>query len=241
MTSLTRPALPTNGRPRLSVIIPTLDEERLLPGLLSDLTHVPDVLEVLVVDGGSSDSTRDVATREGARVIVAERGRGRQLAAGAHAATGELFLFLHADVRLPAPAREAVSATVGTLRAGALVFRLGIDAPGAVFRLVERTVDLRTRFLGLPYGDQGLLVTRADYLEAGGYRDIPLMEDVALVRSLRRRCGIQLLDAPLLVSARRWEQDGVWRRTFLNWCLITAYSAGVSPTRLARWYRPAGS
>jgi rSAM/selenodomain-associated transferase 2 len=237
------PALPT-GAPALSVVVPALDEARTLPALLDALRRglrVPH--EVIVADGGSADGTDAVARDAGARVVTGARGRGRQLAAAVAASRAPLLCALHADAR-PSPAAlarlDALAAETAAGRppAHAYAFRLAIDAPGAAFRVVERTANARSRWLALPYGDQGLVMTRAAYDAAGGYPPWPLMEDVALVRALARVTGVRLLDAAVTVSARRWQRDGVVRRTLANWRLLARYLLGASPERLARDYGP---
>lgn len=227
------------GAPRLSIVVPALDEAASLPALLADLSALTAPHEVVVADGGSTDGTPALARAAGARVVSAERGRGRQLAAGARAARGALLCFLHADARLDARAVAALDALArGSDAPGAWAFLLAIDAPERVFRLVERGANARSRRLALPYGDQGLVVSRADYDAAGGYPPWPLMEDVALVRALNRRGRVRLLDAAVTVSARRWRRDGVARRTLANWWLMLRFLAGAEPERLARRYRP---
>ena len=221
-------------------MVPTLDEAESVARLLTDLGGLALDHEMVVVDGGSSDATCDVARRLGARVLVAPRGRGSQLRAGAAAATAPLLCFLHADVRLDAPALRQVERVAEQRPAGAYALRLVIDRPGLAYRLVEWGANLRARWGGLPYGDQGLLVRRRDYDAAGGYPDIPIMEDIALVRALRRVTSVRLLPAAVRVSARRWERDGVLRRTWANWRLLWAYLLGTPPERLAKRYPPSG-
>ncbi len=222
------------------MVVPTLDEAESIARLLADLRGLAIGHEIVVVDGGSSDATCDVARRLGARVLVARSGRGSQLRAGAAAATAPLLCFLHADVRLDPPSLRQVERIAEREAGGAYALRLAIDAPGLAYRLVEWGANLRARWGGLPYGDQGLLVRRRDYDAAGGYPDIPIMEDVALVRALRRVTSVRLLPAAVRVSARRWERDGVLRRTWANWRLLWAYLLGTPPERLAERYPPSG-
>lgn len=222
--------------PLVSVVIPALNEERGLGDLLRDLGRLTVPRELIVVDGGSRDASVSIAERGGAAVMHSARGRGVQLALGARAARAPLLCFLHADVR----ADSAVIATIDRLArdgtARPVAFRLRIDAPGACYRVIERAANTRSRWLGLPYGDQGLIVTRAHYDAAGGYPEVPLMEDVSLVRALARVAPVTLVPEALRVSARRWERDGVARRTMRNWRLLAAYYRGVPLHELARRY-----
>lgn len=222
----------------IGVVIPTLNEERTLPALLHDLGELAaDVeLDVVVADGGSADGTVARAAEADARILFAPRGRATQLNAGAAAARGEWLLFLHADVRLSAPARKTLVAAIapgGDVEAA--VFRFAIDLPGFWKRMIELGQRVRELGWGLPYGDQGLLVRRTLFEQAGRYPDIPLMEDVALIHRLRRHTRIRRLPAPLLTSGRRYLQAGVVRTWLAHTALITLYLAGVSPARLARW------
>ncbi len=223
----------------IGVVIPTLDEEQRLPGLLSDLRclgrAVP--LDIVVADGGSSDATAAATAQGGARMLVTSRGRAHQLNAGAAVARGEWLLFLHADSRLPAAARRALlAALVDEPDLGAAVFRFAIDLPGPWKRFIEVGQALRQRLYRLPYGDQGLLIRRELFQAVGGYADLPILEDVALIRTLRRRgVAIRTLPAALVTSGRRYRAHGVLRTWLLNVALITLYVIGVPPRRLARW------
>ncbi len=217
----------------LTVVIPTLNARASLGACLAALDGAD---EVLVVDGDSSDGTVALARRVGARAILAPRGRGAQLRAGGEAANGDWLLFVHADTRLGAGWREAVAAHVATApdRAGYFDLRLDDDAWQA--RAIERGVAVRVRMLGLPYGDQGLLISRRLYDDIGGFRPLVLMEDVDLARRIGRN-RLRRLDATALTSANRWRRDGWLRRTGRNLACLALYSVGVTPTRLARFYR----
>lgn len=216
---------------RLSVIIPALDEEELVRRAVRS---VRDEAEVIVVDGGSEDGTREVAAAEGASVLVTEPGRGRQLDAGARQATGDWLVFLHADTCL----EGGWAAALRRLRPGVVggAFRFAIDSPRRRYRLVEAGVALRCRLWRLPYGDQGLFVRREIYGMIGGFSPLPLMEDVAFVRQLLGAGGLAFLPVRALTSPRRWERRGIVATTVLNWWLLGLYAFGRRPDRLARLY-----
>ncbi|MDH5551297.1 MAG: TIGR04283 family arsenosugar biosynthesis glycosyltransferase [Gemmatimonadota bacterium] len=226
--------------PILGVVIPTLNESRCLPGLLSDLAALALPTDIVVADGGSSDDTVAVGRAHGARVVGASRGRAPQMNAGAAEVRGEWLCFLHADVRMPERARRVLAAALGA-ECDAAVWRLTIDHPGGWARIMEWGAQLRDRLGGLPYGDQGLLVRRALFEAVGGFPLVPIMEDVALVRAVRAQASLTRLEAPLLVSPRRWLRQGPYRTWLRNTALLTAYAAGVSPERMARWYPAEGT
>jgi len=201
----------------LSIVVPTLNEEANVALLLGDLERLATPHQVIVADGGSTDLTVDVVRAAGAELVMSGRGRGIQLRTGAAAARAPLLLFIHADTRLDAAALAVLEEVAVARPPCAMAFRLRIDADGLSYRLIEWGTNLRSRLLTLPYGDQGLVVRREDYVRAGGYLPLPLMEDVALVRALRRITHVHLLDAAIEVSARRWQADGPLRRMLKNW------------------------
>jgi rSAM/selenodomain-associated transferase 2 len=222
----------------IGVVIPTLNEAEALPLLLYDLRSLEGVgpIHIVVADGGSTDETVPRALAGGADVVHASRGRARQLNAGARAVQGEWLLFLHADVRLAREAQRALLDAVQSASAvGAAVFRFAIDLPRRWKRFIELGQEVRERVWGLAYGDQGLLVRRELFEAVGGYPDIPLMEDVAIIRRLRRRTAIRRLPAALVTSGRRYVRDGVVRTWLKHTVLISLYLIGTSPARLARW------
>lgn len=221
----------------LSIVIPTLNAARHLPATLESLKAGVDC-EVIVVDGGSTDETAVVAKRAGARVIVAEPGRGNQLVAGAKAAAGEWLLFLHADTCLAPGWVEAARAFTAdpANRDRVAVFRFALDDKSVWARLMERLVQARCKRLGLPYGDQGLLISKAAYRTVGGYRPLVLMEDVDFVRRLGRR-RIVILDCPAVTSAARYRREGYLVRGLRNLFCLGLFVAGVAPQTIARIYR----
>jgi rSAM/selenodomain-associated transferase 2 len=212
----------------LSVIIPTLNAAACLPKTLAALG---DVSEIIVADGGSTDGTRDRAAEAGARILTAPRGRGTQLAAGIAAAAHPWLLLLHADTILSPDWREAMHDD--SARAGYFRFVLDSDDPGA--RRLERAVAWRGRVLGLPYGDQGLLIHRELLRAAGGMRPLPLMEDVDLVRRIGR-ARLVALPANAVTSASRWERDGYRRRSARNLLCLSLWFARVPPRLIQRIY-----
>ncbi len=220
----------------LSVVIPTLNAAPEVADLLAELmagVAAGLVREVIVSDGGSSDDIEALAELAGAEFLTGPAGRGGQLRRGIAAARGEWFLVLHADSGLPDGWVEAAQAAMAG-RGRAFAFRLGFRARGAGPGLVAGWANLRTWLFRLPYGDQGLLVSREVYEAAGGYPEIPLMEDVALVRALD--CPVECLPLVLTTSASRYEAEGWLRRGARNLTLLLRYLAGADPERLARAY-----
>ena len=217
----------------MTAVVPTLNAAAVLPGTLAALGGE---VAVVVADGGSADGTPEVARAAGAAVIAAPRGRGVQIAAGIAAARSPWLLLLHADTRL-APGWAAVAAAhMRGVPERAGYFRFALDSADPRARRLERTVAWRCRVLGLPYGDQGLLVAREVLAAAGGMRPLPLMEDVDLVRRLGRG-RLAALPADAVTSAARWERDGWRRRSARNLLCLTLWSAGVPADWVARCYR----
>jgi rSAM/selenodomain-associated transferase 2 len=221
----------------ISVVIPALDAADELPGTLAALTGARMIREIIVSDGGSRDDTVAIAAAAGARVVAGPRGRGSQLIAGAAAATGDWLLFLHADCRLGPGWEEAAGDFIArpgiSGQAGYFIFALDDTDPAA--RRLERIVAWRCRALGLPYGDQGLLIACSLYDLAGGYAPLPLMEDVDLVRRLGRH-RLAPIAANAVSSARRYRRDGYLRRPLRNLLCLSLYFAGVPPRRITRLY-----
>jgi rSAM/selenodomain-associated transferase 2 len=218
---------------RISIIIPTLNEAVDLPATLASTQDAADV-EVIVIDGGSGDKTADVARSWGAEVLASAPGRARQMNFGAARATGELFLFLHGDTRLPMGFDRYVRKILAQPGVVAGAFRLRVDGDLPGLRIMERLVNARSRRLQFPYGDQAIFLRASLFREIGGFPDMPIMEDFELVRRLRRRGRIVIAPVPVLTSARRWENLGIVRT---NYAIPLAYYLGAPPSQLARWYR----
>jgi rSAM/selenodomain-associated transferase 2 len=219
--------------------VPVLDEARALPGLLGHLATLPGRWEVVVADGGSRDGSDAIARGHplAPRVVAAPRGRARQQNAGAAAARGEVLAFLHADSRLPQDAYASLTRALRDPACPGGNFVLRFDGADRFSRGLTRWYDVQRR-LGVYYGDSTLWLRRAEWEALGGFADLPIMEDLDLVRRLERRGRTACLPGPALTSARRWRTLG-WRRTALAWTLIRwAWLAGVPAERLARLYRP---
>ncbi|MBI3399577.1 MAG: TIGR04283 family arsenosugar biosynthesis glycosyltransferase [Deltaproteobacteria bacterium] len=216
-----------------SVIIPTLNEESVLEHTLKSIGQG---VEIIVVDAGSNNSTIRTANKFTDKIVMSEKGRGIQMDNGARMASGDVLLFLHADTRLPDGWRERVADALKDDRVIGGGFRLKIDSSRFCFRMIEAMVNLRSRYLGLIYGDQAIFVRRDVFMAAGGFLGLPLMEDVDLIARLKKQGKVVLLDAKVITSSRQWERKGVLRTTLRNWMFLSLYYLGVSPERLYKKY-----
>lgn len=221
---------------KLSIVIPALDEAAAIEATLAAAQPVRlRGGEVIVVDGGSRDATRELARPLCDRVIESPRGRAVQMNAGAREATGDVLLFLHADTLLPAQAHDAVRAAI---EAGSEWGRFDVVITGAdpLLAVVAAFMNARSRLTRIATGDQGLFVTRPAFEAAGRFPEIPLMEDVALARALARRSKPACLRERVVTSGRRWMRHGTLRTIFLMWRLRLEYALGADPRHLARRY-----
>jgi len=236
--SVAQPVLVQSCPGRISVIIPTLNEA-------SQLTATEPIpasrfnVEVIVVDGGSQDATADMARSKGWNVFQSQPGRARQMNAGAAVASGEILLFLHADTRLPPGFDTAARLILSRPGVVAGAFQLRIDTVRRGLRIIEKLANWRASRLGMPYGDQAIFLKADQFRAIGGFPDIPIMEDFELMRRLRRRGRVEIAPEAAVTSARRWEEIGLWRATWINQFCILAYCLAVPPRRIARWYQEA--
>ncbi len=218
----------------VTVIVPVLNESEFLPQLLERL-RVLGAKDVIIVDGGSDDGTPDLAKGK-AKIVVSERGRARQMNAGAIEAKGDILLFLHADTELPEGAFDLIEKEMADPKVVGGRFGVKLDNPRFIFRLIGAMINLRDAIFGGYTGDQAIFVRREVFEALGGYRDIPLMEDLDLARRLRRFGRAVRLRAKVTTSARRWEKEGIAKTIALMWFLRLAYLLGVDPARLAHLY-----
>jgi len=219
----------------LSVIIPTLNEAENIPTVIEGVQTASEA-EIIVVDGGSTDDTVQLAKDCDAKVITSSPGRARQMNKGAKAAQGDILLFLHADTFLPHGFDIHIRRTFQNphIVAGAFSLQINGDFPG--FRIVELMTNFRSRYLQMPYGDQGIFIRTAFFRLMGGFPDLPIMEDFAFMRLIHSYGRVLTLKVPACTSPRRWDSLGIIRTAIINQAIILGYLAGINPQRLSRWY-----
>ena len=220
---------------KISVIIPTLNESATIVSTLDHIGSTKNV-EVIVVDGGSTDGTVEQAESYGAKIIRAPRGRAVQMNTGAAAATGDILLFLHADTLLPEGFAGHIRQTLKISGVVAGAFELGIDSPVGSLRVMEKVANWRSRSLQMPYGDQAMFLTDAMFQEVGGFPEMPIMEDFAFIKKLQKKGRIEIVPAAVMTSPRRWLSIGVWKTWIVNRLMVAGYTLGIAPETLARWY-----
>ncbi len=224
---------------KFSIIVPVLHEA---PGMSDLIAHVRRVekaeeAELIVVDGSPEKDTLKAVDDGEVRLVAARPGRARQMNAGAEAAVGDILLFLHADTRLPADALPRIERVMEAPSHVGGAFDLGILSPRRVYRIIEVIASARSRLTRIPYGDQAIFIRREAFRDLGGFPEIPLMEDVALMQRIKRSGGrICIIPVRVATSPRRWEEEGILYTTLRNWVLITGYCLGVSPDKLVRYY-----
>ena len=219
----------------LSIIIPVLNEASTIASTLEHVLTLEGDYEVIVVDGGSADDTVVIASRY-ARVLRSERGRGSQMNVGARAARGNLLLFLHADTLLPPGAIARVEQVFSDSRLVGGRFKVELSHPGWVFRIIAFMINLRDYFFRGFTGDQAIFIRADIFRDLGGYREIPLMEDLDLSKRMMEAGRVIRLPLSVTTSSRRWEKDGVVKTIVLMWLLRLLYVSGLPPSRLKRLY-----
>ena len=220
----------------ISIIIPVLNEVSTISQTISTAQTGKDI-EIIVVDGGSNDGTTEVVKSLDVKLIYSQPGRGIQMNCGAKAATGNILLFLHGDTFLPLNFDQLLREILAKPNIIAGAFELGIRGRKRSLRIVEKMVNWRSRYLQMPYGDQGIFLPAKIFTEIGGFPEIPIMEDFESIRKLRKRGRIAIVSKPVLTSGRRWQKLGIFKTTLINQIVIIGYLLGVSPKRLAQWYR----
>lgn len=222
---------------RLSIVIPALNEAATIAATLRPLQAMRSRgAEVILVDGGSSDQTRQIAIALVDRVIDSARGRARQMNAGAKIAQGDVLLFLHADSVLPADADLSILNALNSKAQNWGRFDVSITGSHRLLPVIAWFMNHRSRLTGIATGDQGLFITADAFGKVGGFADIPLMEDVAICATLKKSSAPVCLRQRIATSGRRWEKHGVWRTVFLMWRMRLAYSFGADPVKLHRSY-----
>jgi rSAM/selenodomain-associated transferase 2 len=221
---------------KISIIIPVLNEAENIRQAIA-YTQPSTNIEVIVVDGGSQDDTHKIASDLNVTIISSLPGRAAQMNKGATLAKGDILLFLHADTRLPTGFDVMIRTALQPTGTVAGAFALGIDAKVASLRLVEWGVNMRSHFWQMPYGDQAIFLTKETFNKIGNFPELPFMEDFEIMRRLKRIGRITIIPVPVITSARRWLQKGIWKTTLINQIIIIAYLLGVPPQQLIRWYR----
>lgn len=220
----------------ISIIIPVLNEVGTIAQTISTAQTAKNI-EIIVVDGGSNDGTIELIKCLNIQIISSLPGRAIQMNCGAKIATGKILLFLHGDTLLPSNFDRMLEEILVKPKIIAGAFELSIRGTTKCLRIVEKMVNWRSRYLQMPYGDQGLFLAAKTFQEIGGFPEIPIMEDFELIRQLKKRGQIEIVPTPVFTSGRRWQKLGILKTTFINQIVIIAYLLGISPKRLARWYR----
>jgi len=224
----------------ISVIIPVLNEAETIHTTLAHLkgTILGENYEIIVVDGNASGNTLKVVNAPDVVRILSPKGRGMQMNTGAMAANGETLLFLHSDTTLPDHAANAIRTALAKPGIVGGAFDLGIQSERPVYKIIAAAASLRTRLTRIPYGDQAIFMKKSFFFRMGGFRNIPLMEDVELMRRIKKkRYRIKIIAHQVKTSPRRWQKEGALYCTLRNWSVRLLYLAGVSPAKLIRFYR----
>ena len=215
--------------PKISIIIPTINEANNLPLLLSDLSIIQEEGEIIIVDCGSEDKTIDVANIYGAKVFkLNEKNRGLQLNIGAKNSKGDWLMFLHADIRLTHDWFRKINSVLEEDNNNIYYFKFKINNKKIIYRVLEIFVNFRSKFFKQPYGDQGLIIHRTTYFKNNGFRKIPLMEDVDFFRRLNKKKDLKQLNLPIFISSRKWERTNIFLQAIKNWHFRRRWLKGES-------------
>src|SRR5208337_3368053 len=224
----------------ISIIIPVLHEGPIINRAIGNIFDLPydGEVEVIVVDGSPYGETLSAIEKNEIRQILSKKGRAHQMNQGAFNACGDILLFLHADTELPKNALNTISSVIRKRDFVGGAFDLGIKSDRPIFRLIEMAASLRSRFTGTPYGDQAIFIRKEYFHSIGHFMEIPLMEDVELMRRIKKAGDkIYIISEKVGTSPRRWEKEGVIRCTLRNWVLITLYSIGIPAEKLSKFYK----
>jgi rSAM/selenodomain-associated transferase 2 len=228
------------GMLRYSIIVPVLHESERIKGLIDHLFCLEprDACEIIVVDGSAERDTIDAIDSKQVVKMTADRGRARQMNAGAAVANGDILIFLHVDTELPLAAFAMIESVMGQGRYRGGAFQLGIQSEKLAYKALTRWISIRCRLTGIPYGDQAIFIAKDYFNRIGGYREIPLMEDVELMRRIKKRGGkICVLPDRVMTSPRRWEEEGFIYVNLRNTLLLILYLLGAPPQQLVRFYK----
>lgn len=222
---------------KISIIIPVYNEQCNIPATLNFLENCG--CEIIIVDGHPEDTTIKTIKNSTAALIHSGKGRGVQMNTGAKIASGDIFLFLHADTILPSDFLSLIDNTFLDKSVFAGAFDLGIDSPELKFRIIEKISSIRSRITKIPYGDQCIFIKKCEFERVGGFKNIPIMEDADLMMRLKKSGRkIKIIDKKVKTSPRRWKKEGTFYTTIRNWSIMTLFLLGIPAQKLARWYAP---
>ncbi len=225
---------------KFSIVIPALNEVCTINETIESIYSL-DIsydIEIIVVDGNPDKNTLHAITYDKVIKISSTPGRGIQMNKGAEIAKGEVILFLHSDTKLPSNAISLLMKTLENVDISGGAFDISIDSKGFLYRVIERVANIRTRITNVPFGDQGIFIRKEDFKNIGGYKEIPIMEDIDFIRRLKKNnSNMKIIKANVLTSARRWKNEGVIYCTLRNWFILIMYFLGMSPFKIKKFYK----